>query len=103
MNWKNFKTEPPHNYESKGPYEDDPQVCWFIYQNTSRPSSMNKGPFLSHAPCTFIDGVFEGYESHMKTSPYPEDRIEILYWCDADEIKDKIMEDYNNFARDYVI
>jgi hypothetical protein len=30
----------------------------------------------------------------MKTSPYPEDRIEVLQWVDADEVKKLVGEDF---------
>jgi len=90
--WKRFSEEQPYDYRTDSKVEDAPDYCWFVYRHVTRP---NGGPYLSHAPCAFVDGVFRGYESAMKTSTYPDDRIEVLYWCKADAVRDRIMQDFN--------
>jgi len=94
--WHNFKTDPPYNYQTNSGFEDDPDSCWFYYRFKHKPHLTEKeNCWLSFRACTFIDGVFTGYESHMKTSPYPEDHIEILYWCSDEDIKNAIEKNFN--------
>lgn len=91
--WHDFISDPPYNAEpdiALG-YETDHVFAWFIYRYENRNKEML---FLSHAPCRYSNGVFEGYESHMKTSPYPEDRIQILYYCLSDDARDIIQQSF---------
>ena len=86
--WRNFKTDPPYDaYEDEqNGMETDYVRAYFIYRYTGKPH-LGKHIRLSYEACTFSNNIFEGYESHMKTSPYPEDWIEVLYWIEAQDVK----------------
>lgn len=96
IQWHEFKTDPPYNYKSTTIFEEDPDCCWFYYRYKNRPHiPEEKNCFLSFKACLFIDGVFLDYKSHMETSPYPEDHIEILYWCLEKEVINLIKQDFD--------
>ena len=96
MNWHNFKTDPPYDaYEDdKNGLETDFTYVWFTYRYTNRPH-LEGQPFVSHKACKFSQGLFEGYEGHMKTSPYPEDRITVLAWVEEKDVKDFVLKSFN--------
>ncbi len=94
--WHDFKTDPPydaHDDIQQG-LEVDEVWGWFIYVHTHRPANMNSGPFLSHKASRFCAGVFEGYESQMKTSAYSSDRIEVLAWAEDTAMRGGILAAY---------
>lgn len=96
MRWRNFKTDPPYdayeNYEAG--METDFVWAWFVYRYTNRPD-LNGKTFVSHWACRFSQGVFEQYKSGMKTSPYPEDRIEVLAWIDQADVHKVLQDSFN--------
>lgn len=95
MQWRDFRTERPYDCfeDEKNNLETDPMEAWFVYRYFARPGEGRL--FVSYRACTFRNGVFEGYESHMKTSPYPEDRIEVVAWIPSREVKQEVMESFN--------
>jgi len=92
IEWKDFATDPPYDsYEDEGAgLETDATWAWFVYRYKHR-KHLNGKEFLSHAACKFQQGLFVGYESHMKTSPYPEDRIEVIKWASSEDIRNKLI------------
>ena len=90
LKWLDFKTCPPHDYRTSSTMEDDPDRGYFTFRYTHRPG--NKSIYLSYAACSFIDGIFAEYKSHMKTYPYPEDWIEVLTWCPIKNIHHELLE-----------
>lgn len=96
MKWRNYKTDPPYDAydDDHNGYETDYIFAYFVYRYTDRPDNMNHGPFVSFKACRYSQGIFEGYESHMKTSPYPSDRIEVLAWIEDDTVRDTLLEDF---------
>jgi len=99
LRWKCFKTEKPYDaYEDiKDGLETDYEFCWFTYRYTDRPGLVETNNFfLSYKACMFKNGLFEGYEPGMSTSPYPTDWIEVLTWCSDQEVRDLILEEITN-------
>jgi hypothetical protein len=101
INWRDFKTDPP--YDPYDPYEDEQNgletdvVCaWFVFRYTNRPAGMENGPCLSDGACYYRNGVFSGYEHHIKTSPFPSDRIEIVAWTETDPVAAMILDTFKN-------
>lgn len=93
--WKSFKKDPPYDaYEDdRNGLETDFVQAWFIYKRLYSPY-LNDRLFVSYKACRFTNGVFETYESHMKTSPYPIDRIEVLAWVESEFVKELILKDF---------
>lgn len=97
--WRDFEKDPPHNYVEPSQYEDDPDSGYFVYIHNQRPDGMSWGPFLG-GPCSFVNGAWSGYESHMKTSPYPEDRIRVLSWISEYEVKEALLDNWRVSAQE---
>lgn len=93
ITWRDFKLDPPYDaYEDdRNGLETDFVEAWFVYRYTNRDSP---GLHVSYKACTFSNGVFEPYLSHMRTSPYPEDRIEVIAWCSAGDIREAVLNHY---------
>ena len=49
-------------------------------------------PFVSPYPSEFYDGVFTDYISHMRTSPYPTDRIEVIAWLKLEDFEKVLLD-----------
>lgn len=85
--WRSFKDNPPYDWRESvdGHIESDPDWGFIAYVYANRYKSPFNYPqphrvwFSSH-PYPFKDGAFTGFRSHMITSPYPEDRIEVIAW-----------------------
>ncbi len=94
MKWKNFKTHPPYDayLDDLLGMEVDYVHAYFLYRYTHRPHLAKTHVRISYGPCRYSNGVFEGYESHMRTSPHKCDWIEVLYWVGADEVRKSILE-----------
>ena len=92
LKWRDFKTNPP--YDSKEDEEaglDTDRVrAWFTWRHTHRGPGQPVN--LSYKACEFFDGIFTEYSSHMRTSPYPVDWIEILNWVPQEEVQQLIKE-----------
>ncbi len=90
MDWRNFKTDPPYDAkdDEEAGLETDRIQAWFAYRFTHRPWLTDKDIFVSFRASEFYDGIFTDYKSHMKTSPYDCDWIEVLYWVEAGTVKD---------------
>ena len=88
IGWRNFKTDPPYNWTTAvdAHMESDPDVGFILYRYTHRPWLMGDAVFVSPYPYAFKNGAFEGYRSHMVTSKYEEDWIEVLAWIPLDGI-----------------
>lgn len=87
--WRDFKADPPHNHGNNCG-ECDPEWGFILYRYLDRGSGGNWNerrlkPFISERPTFFQDGIWVGYESHMKTSPYKEDWIEIVAWLPIED------------------
>ncbi len=97
MEWQDFKTNPPYDaYEDdQAGMEVDYDYAWFIYEHPHREHLKGK-TFLSFRACKFSQGVFEGYESHMRTSPYPEDWIRVLAWVSAESVRNSLKNSYDS-------
>lgn len=77
--WRSFKSDPPYDWRTAvdGDIEESDPDCGFIaYFYVEKPERI----MFSLYPCNFEDGVFVAFKSHMQTSPYPEDRIEVVAW-----------------------
>lgn len=100
IQWRNFKTDPPYDAQPDmdAGYETDYQWGYFIYRYKNRPYLENDplrvNKFLSPYPSYFYDGIFSRYESHMRTSPYPSDWIEVLWWCDIEDVRKTLLESF---------
>lgn len=93
LKWRDFKTDPPYDYRSNSSLEDDPDRAYFTFRYVHKPHlSKKENKFLSYTACQFIDGIFAEYKSHMKTSPYKEDWIEVLTWCPITEIHEALLK-----------
>lgn len=92
IKWRDFKTNPPYDAKAdeESGYETDRMHCWFTWRHTHR--GPNRPINLSHKASEFYDGIFTEYKSHMRTSPYPEDWIEILNWTTTEEVQELIKE-----------
>jgi len=97
MEWINFKSNPPYDAfaDDQAGLEVDFTYAWFIYRRPNKPRLRNQ-VFLSFRACKFYNGLFEGYESRMGASPYPEDLIEIGAWAEDCDVQKMITTDYKN-------
>jgi len=95
LNWRDFKNNPPYDAEEDilSGYETDYEYCYFLYKYCNRPDLAGR-LFISFRACKFYDGVFEGYESGMRTSPYPTDKIEVTAWLPRGEVIEFLQETY---------
>lgn len=108
MGWKNFITDPPHEHSHCAGMECDPDIGFILFRYTQRGEDWMPGRnwiFVSGTPYPFINGAFGegehgGYRSHMITSPYPEDRIEVIAWLPYDEAKKLFMKSANDWLRE---
>ena len=83
VKWHDFKTDSPNDYRTDSRFEDDPDYCWVLYDYI--PKHNDFGPFLTHKPTAFVDGYFVDLKKNFD-SPYEVDHIEILYWCNNNEV-----------------
>ena len=97
MNWRNFKNDPPYDaYEDdKNGFETDFTTAWFVYRYKFRPHLADDYRQVSHEACIYSQGVFKDYARSMGgspegISPYSYDHIEVLYWVDAQDVRNLI-------------
>ena len=100
--WLDFKKNPPHSCHDHPTMECDPDRGFILYRYTKRGDDWMVGrnwTFVSTTPYNFDDGAFTGYRSHMVTSPYPEDHIEVLAWLPYDDATTLLMKSANDWLR----
>lgn len=85
--WRSFKDEPPYDWRTEldGHMESDPDagLIAYVYKNSPSPQQV----FFSTYVTPFKNGAFDSYRSHMVTSPYPNDRIEVIAWLPRQELE----------------
>ena len=89
--WHKFATCPQYNYKSTTSkfLEDDADLVYILYRYSNRidqDDSENNDIFISLKPTRFVDGYFEDFKSHMITSPYSTDWIDVIAWCYASDV-----------------
>jgi hypothetical protein len=99
--WRCFKTNPPYDWTEAvdGNRESDPDVGFILYSykhdRWGRGLPSPERQFLvGPNPYPFQDGAFTGYRSHMLTSPYPEDHIEVIAWLPLAEAAKILRKSY---------
>ena len=103
LGWRDYKSDPPYNWttvkDAAPGLESDPDVGFIVYRYTHRPAHGPMDVFVSPYPYPFKDGAFEGYRSHMVTSPYHEDWIEVLAWLSIKDMETYLLSTGREFLR----